>query len=787
VTRNEAIGIDPAKNWVFTGRLVWRMTALSAAALVYALEPAARAEEEPAHRGAAAAPPEVGAGVDASAARGAAASAPGVSRPPEFEPAAAGAFADLSLESLLDMTIIASTGSAQSLRSAPSVVTVYTRADIAELGARNLMDLLRLTPGYVELADLSQRNLATRGVFGPSVQHVLILLDGHRINDTTNYAASPDWITLDYIERVEIIRGPGSSVYGANAFTGVINLVVQKGADTAPRVRAVYGLYDTRKASVQYGYRSPDGLDLLLSASVWRSDGYRYHAPANEDLPVSLVESGGPPTASAGIMRINGYGPSYDLFAKMSHGHFTLRANAMLSDFTLSRGQKGSLLDYLGEGTPNANDVVLGNPELFRPYRRDSREFIELEYNRELIDRGTLTLKIFGDHFKEEQHGINMSRNLQPPEGWVVFFGGQNQRLGGEANFDASLLDWLGLRVGTTIESTRATNFFVDDNRRGTLVDANPDRADLIYAGRLAENGHDAFGGAFTNLTFLATESLTFTAGGRVDYHEIYKFQTSPRLAAVYQPFPFVFAKALYGEAYQAPPYLYRSGSAAAGYQGQPNLRPQYMRTTELVLGCELGDMLYVDTNAFYNQLTNFIRADFEGTPYSFRNQGEMTLMGLDSTIRLSFFDHRLDVMLNGHYNQPVTSKTSAVFLKDGSLISVPRTSANFSVSVKPSEASSLSLTGNYHGAVEFPIRNPAANNAAAYEAAGVTTPYALDHQIAAAITLNAAASYAYGPFGIGVSAHNFLDTADYAGGSVPVPYRLEGRTLLGSLLYQPE
>jgi hypothetical protein len=565
----------------------------------------------------------------------------------------------------------------------------------------------------------------------------------------------------------------------------VINLVVSKGAQTPTRLRVEYGSYNTGKVSLRHGALTDRGLDLLLSGSVWRSDGYRYDAPAGEDLPVRLEETGGIARASDGVMRINGYGPSYDLFAKLSLGNFTLRANAMASDFTLSRGQKGSLLDYRGEGQSKFQQPVLGNPEQFRPFRRDGRQFAELEYNQDGIFNGTLSVKVFGDHFSEEQRGINMSRHLAPPEGWVVFFGGENYRLGAEAHFNTQLRDWLTLRVGVTGESTHATDSYVDDNRKGTLGDEHPGRVDLVYAGLLATEGYDTFGGAFTTVTAQALPSLSLTAGGRLDYHRVYKYQMSPRFAIVWQPFATVFAKALYGEAYEAPPYLYRTGNASSGYQGQPSLRPQYMKTAELVVGLQPSDRLYLDVNGFYNRLTNFIKADFDVSPYSFRNQGELTLMGVESTIKLALLEGRMNVMVNGHYNHPVVERTSANFLQKGSLISVPRMTANAVATAKPMDALRISLGANFHGPVESPIRNPLANDAAAYAGAGAQKAYDPNHRIGAALTVNGSAMYRIRAFVLGVTAHNLLDTADYAGGSVPVPYRLEGRRLMGSISYQ--
>ena len=99
----------------------------------------------------------------------------------------------------------------EDVATTPAAVTIYTREDIEILGARNLIDLLRLTPGFAEIGDNNERNIGTRGVFGTTVQHILFLINGHRIYDLLTSTNSPDWFSLDYVELIEIMRGTGSA------------------------------------------------------------------------------------------------------------------------------------------------------------------------------------------------------------------------------------------------------------------------------------------------------------------------------------------------------------------------------------------------------------------------------------------------------------------------------------------------------------------------------------------------------------------------------------------------
>jgi len=136
----------------------------------------------------------------------------------------------MSLEQLMQVEITGATLTEKSLKNVPAAVTVFTREEIRRLGMDYLYELLNLVPGYQSqrYSDLSTgSNYSSRGRRqGANSREVLLLLDGRPMNDPrTGGPASGTRVPLGQIERVEIIRGPGSAIYGSNAFTGVINVI----------------------------------------------------------------------------------------------------------------------------------------------------------------------------------------------------------------------------------------------------------------------------------------------------------------------------------------------------------------------------------------------------------------------------------------------------------------------------------------------------------------------------------------------------------------------------------
>src|ERR1043166_2395867 len=180
---------------------------------------------------------------------------------------------EISLEGLLKMEIPIVEGASkykQKITEAPASVTVISADEIKKYGHRTLADVLRSVPGLYVSYDRSNARLGVRGVISRDYNsRILLLVDGHRIKNSLSDGApigTEFILDVDLIERVEIIRGPGSSLYGNNAFFGVINVITRKGADmsgTGFEVSGEGGSYDSYKGRVTYGKKFKNGLDVL--------------------------------------------------------------------------------------------------------------------------------------------------------------------------------------------------------------------------------------------------------------------------------------------------------------------------------------------------------------------------------------------------------------------------------------------------------------------------------------------------------------------------------------------
>jgi iron complex outermembrane receptor protein len=149
-----------------------------------------------------------------------------------FDPARAAAddLTEMSLESLMNLTIVGASRYEQKSSDAPSYTSVVTAEDIRKNGYRNLADLLRSVPGFFVTNDRNYQYTGIRGLLPPGDYNtrILLVVDGHRINNSI-YDEAPVGsefpIDIDLVERVEVVRGPASSLYGSNAFFGIINII----------------------------------------------------------------------------------------------------------------------------------------------------------------------------------------------------------------------------------------------------------------------------------------------------------------------------------------------------------------------------------------------------------------------------------------------------------------------------------------------------------------------------------------------------------------------------------
>ncbi|MCG8698704.1 MAG: TonB-dependent receptor, partial [Bacteroidales bacterium] len=198
--------------------------------------------------------------------------------------------AEMSLEDLLDMEIVSVSKKAEKISDAPSNISVVTAQNIKEWGCRDLKDVIRRITGYNVIADRDEWVFASRGNVGDNNQKYLVLIDGHRMNSIENFGPGniieiPN--NLSNIKRIEIIRGPGSAVWGADALAGVINILTKNLDDMEHYSNAslTYGTDNYMLGDFQIGTKVSDKAEILLMGAFSKQDGKEVKQEAATTLP----------------------------------------------------------------------------------------------------------------------------------------------------------------------------------------------------------------------------------------------------------------------------------------------------------------------------------------------------------------------------------------------------------------------------------------------------------------------------------------------------------------------
>lgn len=451
----------------------------------------------------------------------------------------------LPIEALLNTPTTVASTKATRLRESPGVLTVLTQAELERMGVRDLTDVLHLVPGFDMGVDVSGGvGVGFRGNWGHEGK-VLLLFDGVEMNETLYYTTVfGNHFPMNDIDRIEIIRGPGSVIYGGAAELAVINVVTTNGATR--RSVGVYGNLGSTPTTlsratggVSYGQAFTGALEGLdLTADVYGGTGIRSDATYTDV-----------------------YGDSYNMSKASSLDPTFVNLGARFKGF-----EARFVFDYYRTTQQDGYTNILD-----RPYAMDFPAwFLNLKYNFKPIDGLTITPRL-------ELKRQNPWRNLDAEPPVQLNLVATRLKAGVTAAWDPSA----AISVIGGIEA------FIDevqdgqDTVLGSLTHVNP--ADYADPDTF-ENGA-AFG-----QVLLKTDLFNLTAGARSELHSVYGGSFVPRVALT-KVFDRAHVKLLVSGALKAP--------SIYNIIVSPDIRPERARVLEAEGGLQLTDFLYVTGNLF--------------------------------------------------------------------------------------------------------------------------------------------------------------------------------------------
>lgn len=519
---------------------------------------------------------------------------------------------------------------AQTVRQAPSIVRVVSAGDIRRSGHRTLSDVLRSIPGvYISVAKESRDLAWFRGVTSSDNNKFLLMIDGVPWYDGVyTHAWLDEYIALDHVRQVEVIKGPGSALYGTNAFTGVVNVVTLDGRSLdGGRIRALVGSDGRVGASVVQGERvlvRGHEVDVRAYARALNSDG------------------DGLDTVPRGRSNVNGLDPRRSLNAGVKLSVDGLNLSVDVVDYRHT---------YFVNEQDDALDVLLSDPDDFALRYRNS--YLSISYEVELGDLGKVEPYLYSQ------------RHDNP--GSYAWFEDLSVN-GSSAEWQTTLVETekdssrhgVGL-VGTLIPATNhatVAGVGVEGTHIGHLEDIQYD--DLSHD-PVSPSSFQAPPGWITDAFVFAQHSwaaawwMELTGGARLDYHSYFGPFVSPRLGGLLMPGDLLLVKLLYGRAFRAPnarELLVDVGTDGEGANlftnGNPGLDPEIIDTLELELTFSPDPDLELRVGGFASGIEQEIvkvSGDNEALGDEFyANQGSTLAVGVELELNLERGPATLDL-----------------------------------------------------------------------------------------------------------------------------------------------
>ena len=473
----------------------------------------------------------------------------------------------MPLEQLLTLEVYSASKFVQNANQAPSTVSVITAADIKTYGWRTLADVLRSVRGLYVAYDRNYSYLGARAFLRPGDYNsrFLLQIDGNKINDGV-YDQAPIGaefpLDLNLIERIEYVPGPGSSIYGANAFFGVINVITKSASELdGARASAVAGQFGARQGAASYAWHDAQGSSLLLSASRYRSDG--------QDLYFPEFDS---PEQNHGVAHGLDYEDGQRLYAKGASGPFSL---------SLLHAERS-------KGVPTASfDQVFNDP---RSHTFDGQNYVDFGYRAALSAQTELSARAFWGSYDSVGDYVGSA------PGQSLYRDGSNSRWWG-ADIKLVGTPAAGHKVVTGAE-------FQDDYAlRQFSYNVEP-RVDYLDDRRSGKRL-----GLYLQDEMSIGDALLLNAGLRYDIHSGAGGVLNPRLALIYQAAPATTLKAVLGSAFREPNTyeLYYAFPGPGGQVANPALQRERIRSTELTWLQQLAQNERLTVTAFQNIVTGLI------------------------------------------------------------------------------------------------------------------------------------------------------------------------------------
>ena len=522
--------------------------------------------------------------------------------------------------------ITIATGAQQSLRRAPAVASIITAQDIAAMGATDLDQVLESIAGIHVGRSPNQYSplYMVRGIYSAYLSQVLVLQNGIPVTSAYLNNKGNVWggYPVEHIARIEVIRGPGSALYGSDAFAGVINIITKGPADTrGTEIGVRAGSFATRDAWVQHGGKlGPASVAFYLRTG--RTDGFRRIVEADAQTRNDTVFG---TSASLAGGSVNVGADALDGNLDIGYERWRFRAGYKGRDNVGTGAGIANALDPVGKSKSErvTADLSWTNPDLRAGWATGAqlaamtyKQLTPVDY--QLFPPGLrFPTGLFpngmvgGPDFSERQLRASAFASYAGWPGHHIRAGIGHDDLNMYATRETRNFNYTAGGVPIPLPQTidfSATNPFLFPQRR---------QVDYLYL-------QDEW-------TF--ARDWTLTAGVRHDHYSDFGGTTNPRWALVWDASFNLTAKLMYGRAFRAPGFIESHGIANPVTLGNPNLKPETNKTLEAAFSWQARANAQLNLTIYRYAMSSIIRTvqnPVANTGATYRNTGDQEGNGME-------------------------------------------------------------------------------------------------------------------------------------------------------------
>jgi len=507
---------------------------------------------------------------------------------------------ELSIEDLMDIPVFAASKKVQLVSEAPAFVTIVTSNEIGLFGDQTIYEILDRVAGFYYTEDRAYSYLGTRGFSRPGDYNsrFLILVNGVRINNSVDDSSgsSRDFVmNPEVIERIEIVRGPGSSLYGTSAFFAVINVITKSAADIdGLDLLAGTGSNGDSRESFTFGHRMDNGLKIVANGSAFKNDGRSFYfeefddpttnngltdpeSDSEEETKFYLNLSKGPAVLQAGYSSRTKHDPTGAWDTQFNDPRNLVKDDILFVDLNIS---KEFSFGWLSNGRVGLNSYKFDGEYLYDYAEEGDPPYLTINKDETRVFTWLGELNFSTEKYKNQMLTLGLEARMN------------TQQL--QYNYDIEFPD----------------EPYVDDDRESLVL------------------------GLFGQDEIRLTSNVLLNLGLRYDHYETFGGSVNPRVALVATPWNDTTIKFLYGKAFRAP-NSYEMYYSDGYLLGNPELQPEENHSFEFLAEKRINQNFQVTAAVYHYTADNLINQEEDPDTgfLQFKNLGNVSAGGLDLVV----------------------------------------------------------------------------------------------------------------------------------------------------------